>query len=154
MNRDDLLRLDSQLCFLLYAASRAVTQAYVPLLGPLRLTYPQYLVMLVLWEDDGATVGRIGERLHLDSGTLTPLIKRLAAQGLVTRERSPEDERVVHVRLTPAGRRLREKAEGVPVAMFCRTGLTAVTAERLATDLRRVLGALQTTPTAIKEQRA
>lgn len=81
------LRLDDQLCFALYAASRAVVQAYQPVLEPLGLTYPQYLTLLVLWEEDGASVKRIGERLHLDSGTLTPLLKRLEAQGLVARLR-------------------------------------------------------------------
>ena len=114
VNSSDLLRLDAQLCFLLYAATRAVTQAYVPLLAPLGLTYPQYLVMLVLWEEDGVPLGRIGERLQLDSGTLTPLIKRMEAAGLVVRERSREDERVLNVSLTEAGRRLRARAAGVP----------------------------------------
>jgi MarR family transcriptional regulator, organic hydroperoxide resistance regulator len=146
VNRDDLLRLDAQLCFLLYATSRAVMQAYVPLLEPLGLTYPQYLVMMVLWEEDGATVGRLGERLHLDSGTLTPLLKRLEAAGLVRRTRSTTDERVVEIWLSPAGRRLRAKAEGVPVALFCKTGMSAASAERLGTELRRVLGNLQPEP--------
>jgi MarR family transcriptional regulator, organic hydroperoxide resistance regulator len=147
VNRDDTLRLDSQLCFLLYATTRAVTQAYAPLLEPLGLTYPQYLTMLALWEEDGATVGRLGQRLHLDSGTLTPLIKRLEAQALVERRRSAEDERVVQVHLTAAGRRLRGKAEGIPAAMFCSTGLSLNAAERLGTELRRILAAL-TAPAA------
>lgn len=142
MNRDDTLRLDAQLCFLLYATTRAVTQAYAPLLAPLGLTYPQYVTMLSLWEEDGATVGQLGARLHLDSGTLTPLIKRLEAEGLCTRRRSASDERVVHVDLTPAGRRLRSKAEGIPAALFCQTGLSVAGADRLATELRRVLTAL------------
>lgn len=137
-----MLRLDSQLCFLLYATTRAVTQAYAPLLEPLGLTYPQYLTMLALWEEDGATVGRLGQRLHLDSGTLTPLIKRLEAMELVERRRASHDERVVEVHLTAAGRRLRGKAEGVPTAMFCQTGLSQAAAERLGNELRRVLAAL------------
>jgi DNA-binding MarR family transcriptional regulator len=144
VNHKDLLRLDAQLCFLLYAATRHVTQAYAPLLAPLGLTYPQYLVMLVLWEADGGpavTVGQLGERLHLDSGTLTPLLKRLQAAGLVQRARSADDERVVELSLTAAGRRLRARAEGIPAAMFCRTGLTAASGQRLGEDLRRVLGA-------------
>jgi len=146
VNRDDLLRLDAQLCFLLYASSRAVMQAYAPLLEPLGLTYPQYLVMLVLWEEDGATVGHLGDRLHLDSGTLTPLLKRLEAAGLVRRTRSQSDERVVEIWLSPAGRRLRAKAEGVPIALLCRTGLSAVNAERLGSELRRLLNTLQPSP--------
>lgn len=144
MNRDDLLRLDRQLCFLLYATTRAVTQSYAPLLEPLGLTYPQYLVMLVLWEHGEASVGELGQRLHLDSGTLTPLLKRLEAAGLVSRRRSPEDERVVIAALTPAGKRLRGKAEGVPRAIFERTAIPAACADRLAGDLRRLLDSIET----------
>lgn len=118
----DALALDQQLCFALYTASRAVTRAYGPLLEPLGLTYPQYLVMLVLWEEDGATVKRIGERLALDSGTLTPLLKRMEAAELVERRRSAEDERVVTAHLTPAGRALRARARLVPKRLACRAG--------------------------------
>jgi len=118
----DALALDQQLCFALYTASRAVTRAYGPLLEPLGLTYPQYLVMLVLWEEDGATVKRIGERLALDSGTLTPLLKRIEAAELVERHRSAADERVVTVHLTPAGRALRARARSVPKRLACRAG--------------------------------
>jgi MarR family transcriptional regulator, organic hydroperoxide resistance regulator len=143
MNRDDVLKLDSQLCFLLYATTRVLTQAYAGYLEPLGLTYPQYLVLLVLWEEDGATVGHLGERLRLDSGTITPLVKRLEAAGIVHRERSATDERVVEVHLTPSGRRLRERAQGIPSAMFCKTGLSTTGFERLRGDLRRVLDALQ-----------
>jgi DNA-binding MarR family transcriptional regulator len=142
VNPDLTLRLDAQLCFLLYATTRAVTQAYVPLLAPLGLTYPQYLTMLALWEEDGATIGRLGERLRLDSGTLTPLVKRLEALGLVERRRSTSDERVVHAHLTPAGRRLRAKAEGVPTALLCQTGLSVAATERLQGELRRLLATL------------
>jgi DNA-binding MarR family transcriptional regulator len=142
VNRDAALLLDSQLCFLLHATSRAVTQAYVPLLEPLGLTYPQYVSMLVLWEQDGLSVGQVGERLLLDSGTLTPLLKRLEGMGLVERRRSQADERVVEVHLTAHGRRLRARAEGVPNAMFCASGLTHASADRLSTELRRLLTAL------------
>jgi MarR family transcriptional regulator, organic hydroperoxide resistance regulator len=107
-------RLDDQLCFALYSASRAVTAAYRPLLAELNLTYPQYLVLLVLWEEDRASVGRLSQRLHLDSGTLSPLLKRLEAIGYVTRERSTEDERRVDIVLTPTGKRLQAKASCVP----------------------------------------
>ena len=104
------LRLEEQLCFALYSASRAVTSAYRPLLDELNLTYPQYLVLLVLWEDDACTIGQLGDRLHLDSGTLSPLIKRLEAAGLVRRQRSNADERRVDVTLTAEGRALEDRA--------------------------------------------
>jgi DNA-binding MarR family transcriptional regulator len=119
----DALALDDQLCFALYAASRAMTAAYAPLLDALELTYPQYLVMLVLWEQDGERVSRIGERLHLDSATLTPLLKRLEARGLIERRRNRDDERVVEVFLTGDGKRLRRRAADVPRAMWCKTEL-------------------------------
>src|SRR3954470_3664742 len=100
---ESALLLDNQLCFALYSASLAMTKLYKPLLDELGLTYPQYLVMLALWERDGSTVSELGQRLYLDSGTLTPLLKRLEAAGLVSRVRSTEDERRVHLRLTSAG---------------------------------------------------
>jgi DNA-binding MarR family transcriptional regulator len=123
VNADEVLRLDRQICFLLYGASRAVTQLYQPLLAPLGLTYPQYLVMLVLWEEGKVSVGRLSERLYLDSGTLTPLLKRLEAGGLVRRERSTADARVVDVELTTAGKKLKQRAASVPQALACRVGL-------------------------------
>lgn len=98
---DDLLKLDHQLCFALYSASLAMTKLYKPLLDDLGLTYPQYIAMLALWEEDGMTVSALGERLHLDSGTLTPLLKRLEAADLLVRLRDVEDERRVRIRLTP-----------------------------------------------------
>ncbi len=114
----DHLRLDDQLCFALYAASRAMTAAYAPVLSKLELTYPQYLAMLVLWEEDGVRVSRIGERLHLDSATLTPLLKRLEARELIERRRSGADERVVEVFLTAAGKRMRRQAAEIPRCML------------------------------------
>ncbi|WP_370615612.1 MarR family winged helix-turn-helix transcriptional regulator [Mumia sp. Pv 4-285] len=116
--------IDQQLCFALYSASRAMTASYRPLLDGLGLTYPQYLVMLVMWEDERLTVGHLGARLHLDSGTLSPLLKRLESRGLVARERSAEDERVVEVALTPEGRSLQELARDVPRQAFSATGLS------------------------------
>jgi DNA-binding MarR family transcriptional regulator len=113
------LRLDHQLCFALYASSLAMTKLYKPLLDPLGLTYPQYLVMLVLWETDGLAVSQLGERLQLDSGTLTPLLKRLEASGLVQRLRDSADERRVLLQLTREGRALKRAALAVP----CRRGL-------------------------------
>jgi DNA-binding MarR family transcriptional regulator len=116
-NSVDALRLDRQLCFALYAASLAMTRLYKPFLDTLGLTYPQYLVMLVLWEGDGRSVSDIGMRLALDSGTLTPLLKRLQAAGWISRTRSAQDERRVDIHLTGAGAALREQALAVPAAI-------------------------------------
>ena len=115
------LALDHQLCFALYSASLAMTKTYTPLLEPLGLTYPQYLAMLVLWEGDGITVSQLGARLTLDSGTLTPLLKRLQALGLVQRLRDVADERRVLLRLTAKGRALKARAAAVPQAIACAT---------------------------------
>jgi DNA-binding MarR family transcriptional regulator len=120
--RADWLQLDRQLCFALYSASLAMTKLYKPLLEPLGLTYPQYLVMLVLWEGDGITVSQLGERVALDSGTLTPLLKRLEASKLVQRLRDNADERRVLLQLTQAGRALKGKAAAVPEAVACASG--------------------------------
>lgn len=114
--------LDGQLCFALYSANLAMGKLYRQLLAGLELTYPQYLVMLVLWEGDGITVSELGERLFLDSATLTPLLKRLQTAGLVQRTRGTRDERQVIVTLTDEGKALREKAGQVPVEVFCATG--------------------------------
>ena len=118
----DWLLLDHQLCFALYAASLSMTKLYKPLLEPLGLTYPQYLAMLVLWQGDGLTVSQLGERLALDSGTLTPLLKRLEASGLVQRLRDAADERRVLLQLTPAGRALKARAVRVPQAIAAASG--------------------------------
>ena len=141
---DDWLLLDHQLCFALYAASLAMTKLYKPLLDPLGLTYPQYLVMLALWQTDGQTVSQLGERLALDSGTLTPLLKRLESAGRVQRLRDPADERRVLLQLTSAGRALKARAMSVPqsiaAAAGCELGeLSALTARLQA--LRRQLTA-------------
>ena len=114
--------LDHQLCFALYSSSLLMTKLYKPVLAPLGLTYPQYLVLLVLWETDAIGVGELGARLFLDSGTLTPLLKRMEAAGLLERERAAADERRVIVTLTAAGRALRRKAAQVPVAVACASG--------------------------------
>ena len=110
----EAMKLEKQLCFPLYAAARHVTGLYTPVLKPLGLTYTQYIVFLVLWEKDGQPVGEIGERLLLDNGTLSPLLKKMEQAGYVRRERSREDERVVVITLTEAGRALQEKAKDVP----------------------------------------
>ena len=111
--------LEDQLCFALYAASRALTARYRPLLDAIGLTYPQYLVMMLLWEEDNQTVGQLGARLSLDSGTLSPLLKRLTTAGLVTRHRRVEDERSVAIALTDAGRALRDKADAISEEIIC-----------------------------------
>ena len=146
----DWLALDQQLCFALYAASLAMTKAYKPLLAPLGLTYPQYLVMLVLWEGDGLGVSQLGARLALDSGTLTPLLKRLEAQALVQRLRDASDERRVRLHLTASGRALRAQAMAVPQAIACAvtgssgtvTGTDADATVAQATGGLRQIGAL------------
>ena len=119
---DQSLRLENQFCFALYSTSLAMTKIYKPILDAIHLTYPQYLVMLVLWEEDGLTVSEIGERLFLDSGTLTPLLKRLEATGLLARLRDTEDERRVRIKLTAAGSSLRVKATEIPSCISDMTG--------------------------------
>jgi DNA-binding MarR family transcriptional regulator len=114
MTEDEVLRLDSQVCFPLYAASNLITRLYRPLLDDLSLTYPQYLVMMVLWEKSPCTVGEVGQQLHLETGTLTPLLKRMEAAGLVERRRDSSDERRVLVTLTRQGEELEAQARSVP----------------------------------------
>ena len=118
----DILPPEDQLCFAVYAAGQAFNRLYRGLLEPLGLTYPQYLVMLVLWRGDGVPVSTIGQKLGLDTGTLTPLLKRLEANGLVTRTRSAVDERKVEIGLTDTGRALEEKARDIPQAVACASG--------------------------------
>ncbi|MGI4779990.1 MAG: MarR family winged helix-turn-helix transcriptional regulator [Janthinobacterium lividum] len=115
---DDMLKLDNQLCFAVYSTSLAMTRLYKPLLEKLDLTYPQYLVMLALWEREGVMVSELGAQLSLDSGTLTPLLKRLEVAGMVVRLRDVADERRVHVTLTPAGQALKAQAMGLPACML------------------------------------
>lgn len=123
MKKDnDPLRLGNQLCFAVYSAAHAFNRIYKALLDPLGLTYPQYLVMMVLWEDDGLSVKEIGARLQLDSGTLTPLLKRMEKAGLLQRRRDADDERQVRIMLTDQGRALKEQAQSIPHDMLCATG--------------------------------
>lgn len=139
----DLLSLDRQLCFALYSASLAMTKLYKPLLAPLGLTYPQYLVMMVLWEQDQAgehlTVNELGQRLNLDSGTLTPLLKRLETAGLLQRQRDQDDERKVRLVLSDPGRALKRQAEAVPRAIACQLDMP----EQDFVSLRATLGQLR-----------
>ncbi|MEV4769614.1 MarR family winged helix-turn-helix transcriptional regulator [Micromonospora humida] len=136
----DHLVLRDQVCFALYAASRALTDVYRPLLDEFGLTYPQYLVLLVLWErgDDPPTVSELGASLRLDSGTLSPLLKRLAAAGLVVRTRSAHDERRVEVELTADGAALRQRMTDVPLRVACSTGLDETELVALRDTLTRV----------------
>ena len=139
--------LDDQLCFALYAASRAVTARYRPLLDELGVTYPQYLVLMLLWEKDGQTVGELGQRLALDSGTLSPLLKRLTAAGLVTRHRRADDERSVSIRLTDAGRSLEGPACSVSAEMIGALDLDGEEFAALRAQLHEITDRL-TTPRA------
>ena len=132
------LKLDHQLCFALYSSSLAMTKLYKPLLDPLGLTYPQYLVMLVLWQADGVTVSELGQRLTLDSGTLTPLLKRLEAAGLVQRRRDTGDERRVIVSLTAEGRSLKARAAQVPPQVACAAGCSLDELASLTRRLKRL----------------
>ena len=135
---DDTLKLDSQLCFALYSASLAMNKLYRVLLKDLGLTYPQYLVMLVLWEQDGRTVSSIGQKLYLDSATLTPLLKRLEALQLVSRQRDRADERQVIVTLTAQGNELREQARHIPHAALCATQRPSGKLDGLARQLKKL----------------
>ncbi len=138
----DLLRLDHQVCFALYSASLAMTKVYKPLLDELGLTYPQYLVMLALWEGDALPVSALGERLSLDSGTLTPLLKRLEAAGLVLRTRDRQDERRVRITLTEAGRKLQAQATAIPACILAASGCTVPELMALNSRLRELRGHL------------
>jgi len=136
---DDPLRLDNQLCFPLYAASRLVTRLYQPLLEPLGITYPQYIVLMILWEESPCTVSRIGERAQLASNTLTPLLQRLEQMGLVRRERDHDDERVVRISLTEAGQALRRRCAMIPETLLGKVGYAPEEARRLKQQLDRLL---------------
>ena len=149
MNADDALSLNNQLCFALYGLSRKMTALYRPLLKPLGLTYPQYLVMLVMWEEqagcstslyEGAPMKRLGERLLLDSGTLTPLLKRLETNGHLIRQRSGKDEREVRVVLTRAGLTLKERAKHIPLQLLCQS---PVSPDKLVSLQKELMALLQ-----------
>ncbi|MGW4772941.1 MarR family winged helix-turn-helix transcriptional regulator [Nocardia sp. NPDC004278] len=148
----DHLTLDEQLCFRLYAASRAMTAVYRPKLERLGLTYPQYLVMLTLWERDGRSVGDLCEALLLDSGTLSPLLKRLEAAGLVERRRAAADERRVDVQLTEHGRQLRTEARCLPMEMGEASGLSPDDFIALRETLRRLTDSLMLHPRSKESQ--
>lgn len=135
----DPLSLDNQLCYALYAAAHRMTKSYRPLLERLGLTYPQYLVLLVLWEQDGVTVSEIGRRLRLDSGTLTPVLKRLENAGLLVRTRRQSDEREVEIALTQRGRELRTDAVAVRESVMCQLELSEPELRTMRKDLNRLI---------------
>lgn len=135
-------QLDHQLCFALYSASLAMTKLYKPLLDQLGLTYPQYLVMLVLWERDALMVSELGERLFLDSGTLTPLLKRMEAAGWLLRQRDAADERRVRATLTDAGRALRRQAAGIPACVLQQSQCTLDELQALTRQVQQLRGRL------------
>lgn len=139
---DALVRLDNQLCFALYAASRKVTALYEPLLSRHGITYTQYITLMALWEHKSLSVKQIGEKLQLDSGTLTPVLKRLEEKGLVTRERTKQDERVLMVQITDAGMAVREDALAFLPGMLCNTGLEPERLVRLREELKELIGKL------------
>lgn len=143
MATPDQLKLDNQLCFALYSTSLAMTKVYKPLLQALNLTYPQYLAMLVLWEGDGITVGELSQHLLTDPGSVTPLLKRLEAEGLLTRTRSSQDERVVHLHLTEKGRALQEQALSVPACILKATAQQPAELMELKNELVTLRDALQ-----------
>ena len=138
----DPLDLDRQVCFPLYAASNLLNRLYRPMLADLGLTYPQYLVMLVLWQQAPQTVGTLGEMLYLDSGTLTPLLKRMETAGLVSRTRDPQDERRVLIDLTDKGRALRSAAENVPAALAAGLNIDEGSVLELRQQVRQLVAAL------------
>ncbi|WP_347548300.1 MarR family transcriptional regulator [Pseudalkalibacillus hwajinpoensis] len=139
MEQNEQLKLENQLCFSVYACSREITKMYRPYLDKLGITYPQYLVLLVLWEHHETTVKALGTELYLDSGTLTPLLKRMQEADLVERERSKEDERSVMVRLTAKGEELKEKACIIPDALASNSGLSKVEFQKALTGFQQLL---------------
>jgi DNA-binding MarR family transcriptional regulator len=138
-NDDELLKLDNQLCFALYVTSKEIIKKYKPLLDPLGLTYTGYITMLALWEKDNITVKSLGRRLYLDSGTLTPLLKKLEAKELLIRRRSKDDERNVYIHLTDSGRKLKEKAVEVPKELICSIDFEKNSARELRDILHRYM---------------
>ena len=139
MKIDETMKLDSQLCFPLYAASRKIVNLYTPYLKPLGLTYTQYIMLLVLWEEDGITVGDLCRRLRLDTGTVTPMLKNTEKQGLITRTRSAEDERMVVINLTEEGKALYKKAKDIPAKVGSCVKLSKTEAMQLYKTLYKLL---------------
>jgi len=142
-NEFNMLALDNQLCFALYVCSKEIIRKYNPLLEPLGLTYTSYITLLCLWEKDNVPVKELGARLFLDSGTLTPLLKKMEAQGLVTRTRGGKDERTVYIELTKEGRAMRKKCESVPQQMMCQNIIDMKNAAPLLGTLHQMMDNMQ-----------
>ncbi|HAR85633.1 MarR family transcriptional regulator [Clostridium sulfidigenes] len=143
MKNCECIKLENQICFSLYAASREVIKLYKSILDKHNLTYTQYLAMLVLWEEEKMTVKDIGKRLHLDSGTLTPLLKKLESMGLITRHRDVNDDRVVIIELTEAGLKLKSEILDVPGEVFCKLNISNDEAKELKRNLDNLLQSLE-----------
>lgn len=143
MSKYDNLKLDNQICFSLYAVSREIIKLYKPILDELKLTYTQYLVMLVLWEENKATVKHLGNRLHLDSGTLTPLLKKLESMELIEKYRSKEDDRVVFAELTSKAIELQEKSKDVPNKVLCNMNFSEDKIKQLKEGIDELLFSLK-----------
>lgn len=153
LNQNSILNLDEQMCFSLYSASLAMTKIYKPLLAPFGLTYPQYLVLLVLWQKDSITVNALGERVFLDSGTLTPLLKRLEKLALITRKREAIDGREVIIALTPLGQSLSGDLVHIPASVSCNTGCTLPEIKSLNQQLIALRTHLNSNLNAVKATR-
>ncbi len=145
MNQDDLLKLENQICFPLYVASRLITRAYQPMLDDMGITYPQYLVLLALWENDGQTVNQISQELYLNTNTITPLLKRMEKTGIITRTRSQEDERKVLIRLTSQGINLKKKAYCIPDEILQKTGLSLSEINQLKQQIHQLIHQMEET---------
>lgn len=143
MNRDELLKLDNQLCFTIYACSREVIRLYRPFLAELGITYTQYVALLVLWEKESLTLKELGEKLFLDSGTLTPLLKKMEAANLLVRQRSQNDERTICIRLTEQGKSLKNKAYEIPEKVFCSAQLDVQEVMGLRDQLKKILNKIK-----------
>lgn len=143
METDQTLKLENQICFAIYACSRELTKLYRPLLQELGLTYTQYVTMLALWEQDQVTVSTLGAKLYLDSGTLTPLLKKLEAAGLITRTRDKNDERNVVIALTEQGKQLREQAVDIPEKLLCQLDASPEEGTLLLTQMQELMARVQ-----------
>jgi len=139
LSDDEILKLDNQICFALYVSSKEIIKKYKPLLDPLNLSYTGYITMLALWEQDDVSVKDLGKRLYLDSGTLTPLLKKLEHNGYLRRERSSEDERIVRIKLSDEGRNLKKRAASIPKALICSSDFDETSGKELLNLLRNHL---------------
>ncbi|QJD82337.1 MarR family winged helix-turn-helix transcriptional regulator [Cohnella herbarum] len=146
MDTGSALKLDNQLCFAVYACAREITKLYHPLLRELGLTYTQYITMLALWEEDQVTVKQLGQRLYLDSGTLTPLLKKLEQMGFLTRKRDKQDERSVIIALSEQGINLKDRATDIPEKLFCQAGVSQEEATELRERITDMLKKVQQVP--------